>query len=98
MNKNINIGLVGFGNIGSYFYQTLSKNRKIIQTKTGRLPVIKYISTKSINKKRKIKFPINKWIKNPLDLATKKDIDIIIELVGGSEGVAKKNSFFSFKK
>ena len=33
------------------------------------------------------------WIKNPLALVKKDDVDIIIELVGGSEGVAKKLVF-----
>ena len=32
-------------------------------------------------------------IKNPIDLAYKKDVDIIIELVGGAEGIAKRLVF-----
>ena len=39
--KKINIAIVGFGNIGSYFYKTLEKNKKIICTKTGKMPVVK---------------------------------------------------------
>ena len=97
MNKNIYIGLVGFGNIGSYFYKTLSKNKKNIFIKTGKLPIIKYISAKSLNKKRKIKIPTKKWIKNPLDLVLKKDIDVIVELIGGAEGMAKKLVFAALK-
>ena len=54
MNKKINIAIVGFGNIGSYFYRTLQKNKKIIAKKTGKIPIIKFISAKSLNKKRKI--------------------------------------------
>ena len=60
MNEKINIGLAGFGNIGSYFYQILEKNKKNIYTKTGKIPSIKYLSAKNINKKRKIKIPENK--------------------------------------
>ena len=92
-NNKINLAIVGFGNIGSYFYKTLSKNIKNIQVKTGKIPVIKYISTKNFKKKRKIKFPKSKWIKNPIDLVVKKDVNIIIELIGGSEGIAKKLVF-----
>ena len=51
--KKINIAIVGFGNIGSYFYKTLKKSEKTITTKTGKIPVIKYISAKNINKKRR---------------------------------------------
>ena len=35
--KKINIAIVGFGNIGSYFYKTLEKNKKKICTKTGKM-------------------------------------------------------------
>ena len=42
--KELNIAIVGFGNIGSYFYKTLEKNKKNILLKTGKIPVIKYIS------------------------------------------------------
>jgi len=53
--KKINIAIVGFGNIGSYFYKTLKQDTKKIFAKTGRIPVVKYISAKNIYKKRKIK-------------------------------------------
>ena len=88
--KKINIAIVGFGNIGSYFYRTLEKNKKKIRAKTGKIPVVKYICTKNVNKKRKIKFPKSKWVKNALDLTRKKDVDLIVELVGGSDGIARK--------
>ena len=96
MNNKINIAIVGFGNIGSYFYKTLKQDTKKIFTKTGRIPVVKYISAKNIYKKRKIKIPKSKWIKNPMKLMKKTDVDIIIELVGGSEGLAKKLVFSSY--
>jgi len=95
--KKINIAIVGFGNVGSYFYQTLLKNKKNIAIKTGRIPIVKYISAKNINKKRKFKIPKSKWIKNPIDLVKKKDVEIIIELVGGYSGIAKKLVFLSLK-
>ena len=95
--KKINIAIVGFGNIGSYFYKTLEKNKKKIRSKTGKIPVVKYICTKNINKKRKIKFPKSKWVKNALDLSRKKDVDLIVELVGGSDGIAKKLIFSALR-
>ena len=95
--KKINIAIVGFGNIGSYFYRTLEKNKKKILAKTGKIPVVKYICTKNVNKKRKIKFPKSKWVKNALDLTQKKDVDIIVELVGGSDGIARKLIFSALR-
>ena len=93
----INIALAGFGNIGSYFYRILEKNKKNIAKKTGKVPYIKYISAKNLGKKRIVKIPKKKWIKNPLNLACRNDVDIIIELIGGSEGIAKKLVFSALK-
>ena len=78
MNKKINIAIAGFGNIGSYFYKCLEKNKSVINMKTGKIPAVKYISAKNINKKRKIKIPKSKWVKNPIHLTVKKDVDVII--------------------
>ena len=66
--EKINIAIVGFGNIGSYFYKILEKNKNKIFIKTGKIPFVKYISAKNINKKRLIKIPKSKWIKNPLTI------------------------------
>ena len=90
MKSRINIAIVGFGNIGSHFYKILNKNKFNIFKKTGKIPYIKYISAKNFNKKRSIKIPKLKWIKNPLSLPYKKDVDVIVELIGGSDGVAKQ--------
>ena len=96
-NEKINIAIAGFGNIGGYFYKTVEKNKIDISIKTGKIPFIKYICAKNLKKKRKIKIPIKKWIKNIKSLTKKKDVDIIIELIGGSEGPAKKLVFESLK-
>ena len=97
MNKKINIALAGFGNIGGYFYKTLESTKKTIYIKTGKTPLIKYISAKNFSKKRKNKIPKSKWVKNPMDLVKKKDVDIIVELIGGSEGITKKLVFAALK-
>ena len=95
--KSKNIAIVGFGNIGSYFYKTLIKNKKTISFKTGVIPNVKYISSKNLNKKRKIKIPKSKWVKNPIDLTKYKDVDVIVELIGGADGIAKRLVFTALK-
>jgi len=93
----INIGLAGFGNIGSNFYRILNKNKKDIFLKTGKIPFVKYISARNFNKKRKLKIPKKKWINNPINLVLKDDVDVIVELIGGSDGAAKKLVFAALK-
>ncbi len=43
-----------------------------------------------LEKKRKITIPKKLWFKNYLDAAKSPNVDIIVELIGGSEGPAKK--------
>jgi len=98
MKKKMNIVIVGLGNIGSYFYSYLKKNKKVIFNKTNVMPNISFVSSKSFTKKRNISFPKKIWLKNFL-LATKiKKVDIIVELIGGAEGPAKDLVFEALKK
>ena len=77
-NKKINIAIVGLGNIGLNLYSHLIKNKKNIIKKNNINFDIKYVSAKNKNKKRKIKIPKKKWLKNYLQAALLKDIDIVI--------------------
>ena len=95
--KKLNIAIIGLGNIGSYLYKYLNDNKKILMKKNNCMPVIKYVSAKNRNRKRKIKISKKLWLKNYLQATKKKDVDLIVELVGGAEGVAKKLVFEALK-
>jgi homoserine dehydrogenase len=97
MSKKMNIVIVGLGNIGSYFYNYLKKNKKILFNKTNTVPNILYVSAKSFNKKRSFKIPKKLWLKNCLLAPKIKNVDIIVELIGGAEGAAKKLVFDALK-
>ena len=56
MKKNVNIGVVGLGNIGSYFCNELSKKKSDIRIKTGKSINLLYVSAKNRSKKRIFKF------------------------------------------
>ena len=93
----MNIVIVGLGNIGSYFYNYLKKNKNILFNKTTTIPNILYVSARSLGKKRSIKIPKSLWLKNCL-LATKlENVDVIVELIGGAEGISKKLVFEALK-
>ena len=88
--KKINIAIVGLGNIGSNLYKHLITNKQSIIEKNNINFEVKYVSAKNKNKKRKIKIPKNKWLHNYLDASRLHDIDIVVELIGGADGAAKK--------
>ena len=95
--KIFNIAIVGLGNIGTYLYNFLKKNKSLINNKNINTFKIKYISAKNKRKKRKISFRKNLWVDNYMSLTKTKDVDIIIELIGGSDGAAKKLVFSALK-
>ena len=95
--KKLNIAIIGLGNIGCYLFKYLNENKKFLTEKNNCMPVIKYISAKNKNKKRNIKFKKEQWLKNYLDATKYSDVDLIIELIGGAEGPAKKLVFNALK-
>jgi len=97
MIKKMNIVIVGLGSIGAYFYNYLNKNKKILFNKTNTIPNILFVSAKSFSKKRSFKIPKKLWLNNCLLAPKIKEVDVIIELIGGSEGVAKKLVFDALK-
>ena len=95
--QKFNIAIVGLGNIGINLYKHLILNKKSIRKKTNVDLNIKYVSAKNVFKKRRFKIPKKKWLKNFFEASKKDDIDIVVELIGGSEGAAKKLVFNSIK-
>ena len=88
--KNINIGIVGLGQIGGRLYKEILSKKKDIKTKTGININIIAISAKNINKKRNFKINKNIFYKNPLKISKDKNVNIVIELIGFSDGISKK--------
>ncbi len=91
--KFYNIAIVGLGNIGSYLFNFLNKNRANLINKNNTGFNITYVSAKNKNKKRKINVKKKQWVSNFNQILKKKNVDIIIELIGGAEGAAKKLVF-----
>ena len=90
MKNNVNIAIVGLGQIGIYLYNELNIKKKDIEIKTGKKIKIVAISAKNKNKKRKFKINKSIFFQNPLDIFKKKKIDILFEAIGQSDGVSKK--------
>ena len=95
--KTFNIAIAGLGNIGLEVYKNLTKNKKNIFKKTGFQINISFVSAKNFKKRRGIALSKKIFVRNPIELASNKDIDIIVELIGGSDGIAKKLVFASLK-
>ena len=90
MNKIINIGIIGLGQIGSKLFKEIKSKKKDIEIKTGKIVNIIAISAKNPNKKRNFNFKRKIFYKNPLKIVNNPKIHIIFELIGYSGGISKK--------
>ena len=90
MKKNINIAVVGLGQIGIYLLNELNNNKKEIELKTGKKINVIAVSAKNRNKKRKFKFNKNIFFKDPLKIFKNNKLDILFEAIGKSDGISKK--------
>jgi len=91
MKNNINIAVVGLGQIGSYLLNELNTKRKDIELKTGKKINVVAVSARNINKKRQFKIDKKIFFTNPLEIfVNKKKVDILFEAIGQSDGISKK--------
>ena len=98
MKKNINIAVVGLGQIGIYLLNELNTKRKDIELKTGKKIKVTAISARNINKKRRFKINKKIFYKNPLAILKDTKIDILFEAIGLSDGMSKRIVEESLKK
>lgn len=88
--KDINIGIIGVGVVGSSVVKILEENKEIISARAGVNLVVKKGVVKNLNKTRNINIPL---YENPDEILNDKEIDIVIELMGGVQEayeIAKK--------
>ncbi|MDY6968027.1 MAG: homoserine dehydrogenase [Spirochaetota bacterium] len=78
----VNIGLIGFGTVGSGVYDLIMQNACLIKERTGldlRIKTVCDIRTEDVKKKVGSINVINDW----RDVITDKEIDTVVELIGG---------------
>ena len=97
MNKNINIALVGLGQVGIFLYNELNSKKKEIEIKTGKRINIVALSAKNKNKKRRFSIDKKIFYLNPLKIFKEKKIDILFECIGFSDGISKKIVEYALK-
>ncbi|MDD1764251.1 MAG: homoserine dehydrogenase, partial [Methanobacteriaceae archaeon] len=83
MKNTVNIGLIGFGTIGSGVVETLNRNLPLVEDKVGRKVELKKIVDLDIVTDRGVQVDPQKLSTNVDDILEDPDIDIVIELIGG---------------
>lgn len=85
----LRIGIAGLGTVGVGTLKLLQENGELINLRCGRELQVVAVSSRDKDKDRGVDISAYRWYENPLHMAHDDAIDVVVELIGGSEGVAK---------
>lgn len=83
--KEINLGLIGLGTVGTGVVKILQRNSKLIEKRVGAKIVLKKIADIDLKRDRGIKLKPGILTTNAKEIIEDPDICIVIELIGGIE-------------
>jgi homoserine dehydrogenase len=88
MTKPLNIAIAGLGTVGSGVARLLTGNAAIIAARGGRRLALRAVLERDRKRERGVDLSKLKWHDNLRGLASDPTIDVVVELIGGSDGVA----------
>ena len=97
MKKSLNIVVAGLGTVGSNTINLIEKNKDLLFLRSGLKINIIGIHAKNKNKKRNFNIKKYRWFKNPITMIQQKNVDVVIELIGGDKGIARKVCYEALK-
>lgn len=83
--KPINVGLLGIGTVGGGTYTVLRRNREEISRRAGREIRVTMGCARNLEKARQVVGPEVRLTDDPFLLVRDPDIDIVVELIGGTD-------------
>ena len=81
--KPIRVGLLGIGTVGGGTWEVLKRNADVIQRRAGRPIQITQVADKDLARAKTITKGKAKVLADAFELVRAKDIDIVVELIGG---------------
>ncbi len=84
----LRIGLAGLGTVGAGVIRLLDANHALISARAGRPIEITAVSARNRSKDRGVDLSAYAWEDDMAALAARDDVDVVVELVGGSDGPA----------
>ena len=85
----LRLGLAGLGTVGIGVVGIVQRHADLIAVRTGRAVVITAVSARDQTKNRDADLSGYAWEADPVTLAKREDIDVFVEVIGGSEGPAR---------
>jgi homoserine dehydrogenase len=89
MTTPLRLGIAGLGTVGAEVVRILARSPDMIAARAGRPLQVVAVSARSRDKDRGVDLSPYDWEDDPVALAKRSDIDVFVELMGGSDGPAK---------
>lgn len=88
--KPLRVGIAGLGVVGAGVVGVLQRNAKEIAARAGRPIEVVAVAARDRTRDRGVDLSQVSWADSAADLTGRNDIDVFVELIGGSEGVARE--------
>lgn len=89
MNAPLRLGIAGLGTVGIGVVKILRQHNAMLSRRTGSDITLSAVSARSRDKDRGVPLASYAWEDDPVALATRDDVDVYVELMGGTDGPAK---------
>lgn len=89
MTQPLRLGIAGLGTVGTGVVKIIRQQADLLSKRTGREIQISAVSARSRAKDRGVPLSDYGWEDDPVALASRDDVDVFVELMGGAEGSAK---------
>ncbi|MEX0311096.1 MAG: homoserine dehydrogenase [Tateyamaria sp.] len=89
MNAPLRLGIAGLGTVGIGVVKIIRQHGALLNARTGRNIEISAVSARSRDKDRGVPLSGYGWEDDPTALAQRDDVDVYVELMGGTDGPAK---------
>ncbi|MFY9209621.1 MAG: homoserine dehydrogenase [Aestuariivita sp.] len=89
MTTPLRLGIAGLGTVGIGVVKIVRQHAALLKARTGRDIVITAISARNRDKDRGVSMSGYAWEDDPVALATRDDVDVYVEVMGGTDGPAK---------
>ena len=90
MNPPLKIGIAGLGTIGGGTFKLLMEQAEIIERRSGRAVRLVAVADPDASRMKEAEKNAIRCYADALPMAADDDVDVVVELIGGSEGIAKK--------
>lgn len=85
----LRVGIAGLGTVGMGTLRLLRDNAAVIGQRCGRRVEVVAVSSRDRSRDRGFDLSAYRWHDDPLDLVRDAEVDVVVELIGGSDGIAK---------